>query len=95
MGGADRRRAAREWFSPGLTALWAQCDGRACKIEDELGVGFQRRESRRSREASGMRSAVATLTPDNWIRKPDRESEICYDLVFWSSDVGRPMMSIQ
>jgi hypothetical protein len=83
-----------EWFSHPLTALWAQCDIRARKIEDELGaVDFdvatnsKGLELRRftvktlSRDASHA-SVVATLTPNNWVRKSDRENEIRYDLVW-------------
>jgi hypothetical protein len=86
------RRGA--WFSHELTALWAQCDTRARKIGDELGaVDFdiatnsQGLEVRRfavktlSRDASHA-SVVARLTPDNWVRKSDRENEIGYDLVW-------------
>jgi hypothetical protein len=61
-----------EWFSHALTALWGQCDTRARKIEDELGaVDFD----------------VATLTPNNWVRKSDRENEIRYDLI-WERTLG-------
>src|SRR5271157_2436538 len=82
-----------EWFSRALTALWAQCDARARKIGDELGaVDFdvatnsQGLEVKRftvkamSRDASHA-SVVAMLTPDNRLRKSDRENEIRYDLV--------------
>jgi hypothetical protein len=35
-------------------------------------------------------SVVATLTPDNWVRKSERENEIRYDLVWergrWAID---------
>jgi hypothetical protein len=34
-----------------------------------------------SRDASHA-SVVARLTPDNWVRKSDRENEIGYDLVW-------------
>jgi hypothetical protein len=92
----------REWFSPALTALWAKCDARAHKMGDGLGaVDFdvatnsQGLEVRRftvktlSRDASHA-SVVATLTPDNWVRKSERENEIHYDLVWergrWAID---------
>ena len=42
-----------------------------------------------SRDASHA-SVVATLTPDNWVRKSERENEIRYDLVWergrWAID---------
>jgi len=42
-----------------------------------------------SRDASHA-SVVAKLTPDNWVRKSDRENEIRYDLVWergrWAID---------
>lgn len=82
-----------EWFSHALTALWAQRDARARKTSDELGaVDFdiatnsQGMEVKRftvrtlSRDASHA-GVVARLTPDNWVRKSDRENEIRYDLV--------------
>jgi hypothetical protein len=92
----------REWFSSALTALWAKCDDHARKTKDELGaVDFdvatnsQGLEVRRftvktlSRDASHA-SVVATLTPDNWVRKSERENEIRYDLVWergrWAID---------
>ena len=78
----------REWFSSALTALWAKCDDHARETKDELGaVDFdvatnsQGLEVRRftvktlSRDASHA-SVVATLTPDNWVRKSERENEI-------------------
>ncbi len=91
-----------KWFSRALTALWAECDARAGKIGDELGaVDFdvatnsQGLEVKRftvetlSRDASHA-SVVARLTPDNWVRKSDRENEIRYDLVWergrWAID---------
>jgi len=91
-----------EWFSPRLTALWAQCDGRAHKIGDELGAldfdvatNSQGMEVKSftvktlSRDASHA-SVVAKLTPDNWVRKSDRENEIRYGLVWergrWAID---------
>ena len=92
----------REWFSSGLTALWAKCDDHARETKDELGaVDFdvatnsQGLEVRKftvktlSRDASHAR-VVATLTPDNWVRKSERENEIRYDLVWergrWAID---------
>jgi hypothetical protein len=94
------RRA--EWFSRALTALWAKCDDHTRETKDELGaVDFdvatnsQGLEVRRftvktlSRDASHA-SVVATLTPDNWVRKSERENEIRYDLVWergrWAID---------
>ena len=91
-----------EWFSPRLTALWAQCEGRARKIGDELGAldfdvatnsqGMEVKSftvTTLSRDASHA-SIVAKLTPDNWVRKSDRENEIRYDLVWergrWAID---------
>ena len=91
-----------EWFSRSLTALWARCDARAHNTGDGLGaVDFdvatnsQGLEVRRftvktlSRDASHA-SVVATLTPDNWVRKSERENEIRYDLVWergrWAID---------
>jgi len=91
-----------EWFSPRLTALWAQCEGRARKIGDELGAldfdvatnsqGMEVKSftvTTLSRDASHA-SVVAKLTPDNWVRKSDRENEIRYDLVWergrWAID---------
>ena len=77
-------------------------DARAHKTGDGLGaVDFdvatnsQGLEVRRftvktlSRDASRA-SVVATLTPDNWLRKSERENEIRYDLVWergrWAID---------
>ena len=91
-----------QWFSRSLTTLWAQCDARAHKTDDELGaVDFdvatnsQGLEVRRftvktlSRDALHA-SVVAALTPDNWLRKSERENEIYYDLVWergrWAID---------
>ena len=91
-----------EWFSRSLTALWAQCDARAHKRGDGLGAidfdvatNSQGLEVMRftvktlSRDASHA-SVVATLTPDNWVRKSERENEIRYDLVWehgrWAID---------
>ena len=91
-----------EWFSSTLTALWAQCDTRARKTRDELGAldfdiatNSQGMEVKKfmvktlSRDASRA-SVVAKLTPDNWVRKSDRENEIRYDLVWergrWAID---------
>jgi hypothetical protein len=91
-----------EWLSRSLTALWARCDARAHKTSDRLGaVDFdvatnsQGMEVRRfavktlSRDASHA-SVVAALTPDNWLRKSERENEIRYDLVWergrWAVD---------
>ena len=90
------------WFSPGLTALWAQCDGRARKIGDELGaLDFDVATNSQGMEVKSFTvktlsrdvwhaSVVAKLTPDNWVRKSDRENEIRYDLVWergrWAID---------
>jgi hypothetical protein len=91
-----------QWFSSTLTALWAQCDTRARKTRDELGAldfdittNSQGMEVKRftvktlSRDASHAR-VVATFTPDNWVRKSDRENDIRYDLVWergrWAID---------
>jgi hypothetical protein len=92
----------REWFSRALTALWARCDARARATSDEFGaVDFdvatnsQGMEVKKftvktvSRDASHA-SVVAKLTPDNWVRKSDRENEVRYDLVWehgrWAID---------
>jgi hypothetical protein len=91
-----------EWFSHALTALWATCDKRAHTINDELGAldfdvatnsqGLEVKSfavKTLSRDASHA-SVVAKLTPDNWVRKSDRENEIRYDLVWqggrWAFD---------
>ena len=91
-----------EWFSTALTALWAKCDDHARETKGKLGaVDFdvatnsQGLEVRRftvktlSRDASHA-SVVAALTPDNWLRKSERENEIYYDLVWargrWAID---------
>ncbi len=91
-----------EWFSRGVTALWAQCDASAHKTHDELGpLDFDVATNSQgmdvksftvrtlSRDASHA-SVVAKLTPDNWGRKSDRENEIRYDLVWergrWAID---------
>ena len=94
-----------EWFSRALTALRAECDDHARETKDGLGaVDFdvatnsQGLEVRRftvktlSRDASHA-SVVASLASDNWVRKSERENEICYDLV-WSVDAGRSTTSI-
>jgi hypothetical protein len=90
------------WFSRALTALWTQCDARARKIGDELGpadfdvaTNSQGMEVKRftvrtlSRDPSHA-NVVATLTPDNWVRKSEQENEIRYDLVWergrWAID---------
>jgi hypothetical protein len=91
-----------EWFSPGLTALWAQCDGRARKIGDELAaLDFDVATNSQGAEVKSFTvrtlsrdalhaSVVAKLMPDNWVRKSDRENEIRYDLVWergrWAID---------
>jgi hypothetical protein len=91
-----------EWFSHALTALWATCDKRAHSINDELGAldfdvatnsqGLEVKSftvKTLSRDASHA-TVVAKLTPDNWVRKSDRENEIRYDLVWqggrWAID---------
>ena len=95
-------RGAGNGFRSALTALWAKCDARAHDTDDELGaVDFdvatnsQGLEVKRftvktlSRDASHA-SVVARLTPDNWVRKSERENEIRYDLVWergrWTID---------
>jgi hypothetical protein len=84
----------REWFSSALTALWAKCDEHARKTKHELGavdfdVATNSQGLEVSRDASHA-SVVATLTPDNWVRKSERENEIRYDLVWergrWAID---------
>ncbi len=91
-----------EWFSSRLTALWAQCDARARKIGDELGaLDFDIATNSQGMEVktftvktlwrdASHASVVARLTPNNWIRKSDRENEIRYDLVWergrWAID---------
>jgi hypothetical protein len=90
LDGAQRR----EWFSHALIALWTQCDARARKTGDELGaVDFDVATNSQgmkvktftvktlSRDALHAK-VVATLTPDNWVRKSQRENEIRYDLVW-------------
>jgi hypothetical protein len=89
-------------------ALWAQCDRRARKTGDELGaVDFdiatnsQGMELTRftvktlSQDASHA-SVVAKLTPNNWVRKSDRENEIRYDVVLergrWAVDDVRSVI---
>ena len=91
-----------QWFSSALTALWAQCDRRARKERDELGpldcdvaTNSQGAEVKSftvrtlSRDALHA-SVVARLTPNNWLRKSDRENEIRYDLLWergrWTID---------
>jgi hypothetical protein len=91
-----------EWFSRSLTALWAQCDARAHKTGDgldavdfDVATNSQGLEVKRftvktlARDASHA-SVVAALTPDNWLRKSERENEIRYDLVWergrWAID---------
>jgi hypothetical protein len=91
-----------QWFSRALTVLWAQCDARARQTKDEVGAldfdvatNSQGLEVRRFTVKTLLRDAshasvVAKLTPDNWVRKSDRENEICYDLVWergrWAID---------
>jgi hypothetical protein len=83
-----------EWFSSGLTALWARCDKRAHTINDELGAldfdvatnsqGLEVKSftvKTLSQDASHA-SVIANLTPDNWVRHSDRENEILYALVW-------------
>jgi hypothetical protein len=91
-----------EWFSHPLAALWATCDRRAHTINDELGAldfdvatnsqGLEVKSftvKTLSRDASHA-TVVAKLTPDNWVRKSDRENEIRYDLIWqggrWAID---------
>jgi hypothetical protein len=91
-----------ESFSRSLTALWAQCDARAHKTGDgldavdfDVATNSQGLEIKRftvktlSRETLHA-SVVAALTPDNWLRKSERENEIRYDLVWergrWAID---------
>ena len=91
-----------EWFSSALTALWAHCDIRAHKTGDGLGaVDFDVATNSQGLEVKRFRvktlsretlhaSVVAALTPDNWLRKSERENEIRYDLVWergrWAID---------
>jgi hypothetical protein len=82
------------WFLRALTALWGRCDARAHKTSDALGaVDFdvttnsQGMEVKRFTVKTLSRDAlhanvVATFTPDNWVRKSERENEIRYDLVW-------------
>jgi hypothetical protein len=86
----------REWFSQGLTTLWANCDALAHDTGDEPGpVDFDVATNSQgmdvksftvktvSQDASHA-SVVARLAPNNWVRKSKRENEIRYDLV-WES----------
>jgi hypothetical protein len=91
-----------EWFSGALAALWTRCDALARKTRDQLGAldfdvatNSQGMEVKSfavktlSRDAAHA-NVVATLTPDNWARKSERENEIRYDLVWergrWAID---------
>jgi hypothetical protein len=85
-----------------LTALWAQCDARARKTGDELGaVDFDIATNSQGMEVKRFMvktlsrgpshaTVLAKLTPDNWVRKSERENEIRYDLVWqrgrWAID---------
>jgi hypothetical protein len=83
----------REWFSQALTRLWADCDARAHKTGDGLGaVDFDVATNSQGMEVKSFTvktisrdalhaSVVASLAPNNWVRKSDRENEIRYDLV--------------
>jgi hypothetical protein len=89
----DAKQRAR-WFSPGLTALWAKCEALAKKSADGLGAidfdvatnsqGMQVKSFRVETLANDGRRAVvaATLVPDNWQRRSERENVVRYDLVW-------------
>jgi hypothetical protein len=84
------------WFSLGLSALWAKAEALAKKNSDDLGAidfdvatnsqGMQVKSFRVETLSRDSRRAVvaATLVPDNWLRKSERENVIRYDLV-WES----------
>jgi hypothetical protein len=76
-----------------LPVIPKTCDDHTRETKDELGavdfdVGIFTVKTL-SRDAS-QASVVATLTPDNWVRKSERENEIRYDLVWergrWAID---------
>jgi hypothetical protein len=83
----------REWFTRGLTTLWANCDALAHGTGDELGpVDFDVATNSQGMEVKSFTlktlsqdashaSVVARLAPNNWMRKSERENEIRYDLV--------------
>ena len=89
-----RRKRRGEWFSHALTALWATCDMARTRsmmssapwisASRPIRKGLRSRSlgSRSPSRDASHASVVANLTPDNWVRKSDRENEIRYDLVW-------------
>jgi hypothetical protein len=83
----------REWFSHGLTTLWAKSDVRAHETGDGLNpVDFDVATNSQGMEVKSFivktvsqdashASVVAKLVPNNWVRKSKRENKIRYDLV--------------
>jgi hypothetical protein len=74
--------------------LWADCDARAHKTGDGLGaVDFDVATNSQGMEVKSFKaktlsqdashaSVVASLAPNNWVRKSERENEIRYDLIW-------------
>ena len=87
---ASRRR---EWFTQGLTSLWANCDAVARYTGDEIGpVDFDVATNSQAMEVwsfalktlspdASHAIVVTRLAPNNWVRKSERENEIRYNLV--------------
>ena len=97
-----------QWFSTGVTALWAQCDRLARKTRDQLGpldfdiatnsqgAEVKRFAVRTVAQDPGRARVVATLEPDAWGRRSARENAIRYDLVWerggWAIDDVRSVV---
>ena len=94
-----RKRA--KWFSRRIVALWAKGDAIARKAQSEgpldfdvatnsQGATIKDFKVRVADQTAARATVIATLVPDNWERRSQRENEIRYDLVLeeghWAID---------